>query len=485
MLGTLPDFVLYWAERTPEALCVAEPETGTTLSYAQMAARIAAFRAELSRRGVQRGDRVALLADNSCAWVIAYIGAMAHGAIPVVAHTRLAAGDLAPALSDLDPALVIGDPAYLTRLPESYRGGALDTDALIALPPAGGLASCDARREEIGAICYTSGTTGEPRGVVLGHDALATCALTYAQLFQAGPYARTAVVCPLFHNTGYNDGLAHMLVAGGATEVWRRFAPEPIARGLAEGRLTYFVAVPTVYSRMVEPLSGLTRGRVAPWLGYGGAPMPAPVAERVEALLPAARLVNLYGLSEATAVTHYLPWLPISRDLSAIGMAVPGTADRIVESGELQVDSPTVMRGYWNNEAATRAKMDGRWLRTGDAARRGDDGFLRLIGRLDELINRGGEKIAPFEVESAICAHADVVEAAVVGVPDRDLGEVPAAAVVTRAGSALDAQLLGGFLTDRIADYKRPRRVVFVEALPKNPNGKVLKEAVRRLLVER
>jgi len=484
MLGTLPDFVLYWAERQPDALCVVEPETGARLSYAEMAARIAALRAELARRGVKRGDRVAVLANNSCAWVVAYLGAMAHGAIPAVTHTRLAAGDLAPALKPLDPAVVIGDAELLGRLPDAHRGLALDTAALMALPQAPGFEGSDAQRNEVGAICYTSGTTGEPRGVVLGHDALTICALTYAHLFQAGPYSRTAVVCPLFHNTGYNDGLAHMLVAGGATEVWRRFAPEPTARGLADGRLTYLVAVPTVYSRMVDPLSALPRSKVAPWLGYGGASMPAPVAERIEALMPAARLVNLYGLSEATAVTHYLPWLPVPRDLSAIGIATPGTADRITESGELQVDSPTVMRGYWNDPEATRAKMDGKWLRTGDAALRGADGFLRIVGRLDELINRGGEKIAPFEVESAICAHADVVEAAVVGLPDRDLGEVPVAAVATRPGSALDARALGAFVADRIADFKRPRRIVFVDALPKNPNGKVLKEAVRRLFAD-
>ncbi len=485
MLGTLPEFVLHWAERTPDAPCVAEPETGLSLTYAAMAERIASLRAELARRGVKRGDRIVVLADNSCAWVIAYIGAMAHGAIPAVAHTRLAAGDLAPALTHLDPTLVIGDPDYLTRLPDAFRNRGLETGALMTLGQPRGFDGCEASPTDVGAICYTSGTTGAPRGVVLGHDALTKCALTYAHLFQAGPYSRTAVVCPLFHNTGYNDGLAHMLVAGGATELWRRFAPEPIALGLADGRLTYLVAVPTIYSRMVETLAVLPRGRVAPWLGYGGAPMPAPIAERVEALLPAARLVNLYGLSEATALTHYLPWLPIARDLSAIGIAAPGTADRIAESGELQVDSPTVMRGYWNDPAATRAKMDGRWLRTGDVARRGEDGFLHLIGRLDELINRGGEKIAPFEVESAICAHADVIEAAVVGVPDRDLGEIPVAAIATRPGGALDARALDDFLAERIADFKRPRRVVFVEALPKNANGKVLKEAVRLLFADK
>jgi fatty-acyl-CoA synthase len=220
----------------------------------------------------------------------------------------------------------------------------------------------------------------------------------------------------------------------------------------------------------------------APWFAYGGAPMPGPLATRLAEVVPGARFVNVYGMSEATSITHYLPWRPGPRDLTAIGLAVPGTRDRIAADGELQVDSPTAMVGYWKDGAATRAKFDGPWLRTGDLARRGPDGFLRITGRVDELINRGGEKIAPLEVESAISAHPGVMEASVVGVPDRDLGEVVGAVVVTRAGSALDARELGRFLAERIADYKAPRKVRFLSTLPRSPSGKVLRDEVRRLL---
>ena len=142
------------------------------------------------------------------------------------------------------------------------------------------------------------------------------------------------------------------------------------------------------------------------------------------------------------------------------------------------------MAGYWNDEAATRARFDGPWLRTGDLARRGDDGLLRIVGRVDDLINRGGEKIAPSEVESAIGAHPDVMEVSVAGVPDHDLGEIVGAAIVLRSGSRLDAEQLARFLAERLADYKRPRRVRFVPALPRNPNGKVLRDRVRGLLID-
>jgi acyl-CoA synthetase (AMP-forming)/AMP-acid ligase II len=140
------------------------------------------------------------------------------------------------------------------------------------------------------------------------------------------------------------------------------------------------------------------------------------------------------------------------------------------------------MMGYWRDPAATLAKHEDGWLRTGDLAVRGDDGMLRLIGRIDDLINRGGEKISPIEVEAAVSAHPDVLEAAVVGLPDADLGQVAGAAVVSRPGSGLDAAALGDFLAGRIADFKRPARVAFIDSLPRNPNGKVLKDAVRRII---
>ena len=243
--------------------------------------------------------------------------------------------------------------------------------------------------------------------------------------------------------------------------------------------------MPTIYSRLLPLLEAAPPSTVsAPWLAYGGAPMPGPLAARLAEVVPGVRFVNVYGMSEATSVTHYLPWRPGVRDLTAIGVPVPGIRDRLTPDGELQVDTPTAMVGYWQDDSATRARFDGPWLRTGDLARRGGDGLLRITGRVDELINRGGEKVAPLEVESAISAHPDVMEASVVGLPDRDLGEIVGAAVVARAGSALDAGELGRFLAERIADYKSPRKVRFLPTLPRNPNGKVLRDEVRRLLDE-
>ena len=447
---------------------------------------MARFRARLRGLGVARGDRVAVLGDNSCEWVVAYLGTIAHGAIAVPLNTRHATGDLDRALDDFEPAAIVGDAVYLGRLSERYRGRALaasELDPAVRTAPAPD--GSEARPEDVGVICYTSGTTGEPRGVMIRNESLVRNAGDVRPPLPVRPGQRDRRGVPALPQHGYNDGLAHMLLVNGRVDVPRRFDPGAVARALGHARYTFLIGVPTIYHRMLALLEATPpRAGEAPWFAYGGAPMPGPLATRLADVVPGARFVNVYGMSEATSITHYLPWRPGPRDLTAIGLAVPGTRDRIAPDGELLVDSPTAMVGYWQDDAATRAKRDGPWLRTGDLAWRGADGFLRITGRVDELINRGGEKIAPLEVESAISAHPDVMEASVVGVPDRDLGEVVAAAVVARAGSTLDAGELGRFLAGRIADYKAPRRVRFLSTLPRNPGGKVLRDEVRRLLNE-
>lgn len=482
MNSTLPEFLLHWAAEAPDRIFLAEAGTGVELTYGAAAQRVAGLRGELRRRGIGRGDRVAILADNGIPWVLTYLAAMTHGAVAVSLNTRQAAGDLGLVLARFDPAVIVGDDAYLADIPAAYADRALGTANFSDIAHARGIDGSDAQADDLAGICQTSGTTGEPKGVMLSHEALARNALTFAHIFQSGPDTRTPVLVPLFHNTGYNDCLAHMLVAGGRVDLHRRFDAGATGRAILAGDYGYVIAVPTMYGRMSAALEGMTPSAAAPWLAYGGAPMPAAVAERFGRLVPGARLVNVYGFSEATAITHYLPWRPGERDLSAIGIAVPGTLDRISAEGELQVRSPTAMMGYWRDPEATRAMYEDGWLRAGDLAARGDDGMLRLIGRIDDLINRGGEKISPIEVEDALSAHPDVIEAAVVGLPDSDLGQVAAAVVAPRPGSGLDAATLTDFLAGRIADFKRPARIAFLEALPRNSNGKVIKDAVRRIL---
>jgi long-chain acyl-CoA synthetase len=479
--SSLAEILRHHVSQQPLAPFLTDAATGTSLTYAAGWQRSTGFAGALQAAGVRPGDRVALVLENSWHWAAAFLGSAIAGAIVVPFNTRWSVAEIRHALADCEPALVVCDdgsiatagplaPGRMLHAAEFPDGGPEDA----SLPPP----------ESIAAITYTSGTSGAARGVMLTHRALLQASLTYAGLFNSAPLLRTAVTVPLFHNTGFIDGLGHAIVAGGHVDLYRRFDAALLARKLRAGDYSYLIGVPTMYARMLAHLGDGQAGRAnGPWLAYGGAAMPAATVRRLRELLPAARLVNCYGMSEATSITHYLPHDLCDRALDAVGIPVPGTLDRISDSGELEVKSPTVMTGYWNDPAGTAAKLADGWLRTGDCARRSPDGLVTITGRIGDLINRGGEKVAPYEVESALCELPGILEAVVIGVPHHDLGEVPAALVVCAAGTSVSEQGIRDGLSSRLADYKIPQRVLTVPDLPKNANGKVRRPEALRLFL--
>jgi long-chain acyl-CoA synthetase len=248
---------------------------------------------------------------------------------------------------------------------------------------------------------------------------------------------------------------------------------------LQDGTYSYFIGVPTMYHRIVEHLAGTPACELAPALAFGGAPMPSQLIVRLHDQFPHSLLANCYGLSEATSITH-INFVRPGHAATEVGVAVAGTLDRISVSGELLVRSPTTMLGYHRDPQATTAKFEEGWLRTGDLASRSEDGIVRVYGRVDDVINRGGEKVVPLEVEEVLCSHPSVVEAAVVGLADDEYGMIVAAAVVTRDPIAFAD--LDRFVEASLADYKRPARLVLVDHLPRNENGKVVASEVRDLV---
>jgi long-chain acyl-CoA synthetase len=243
-----------------------------------------------------------------------------------------------------------------------------------------------------------------------------------------------------------------------------------------------------MYHRILDHLVDAPPCERAPWLAFGGAPMPSQLIARLHRQFPQARLANCYGLSEATSITH-INFLSGETSTTAVGVAVAGTIDRISPSGELLIRSPTTMLGYHRDPKATEAKFEDGWLRTGDLASRSDDGMVHVFGRVDEVINRGGEKVVPLEVEEALRKHPSIVDAAVVGLPDHEYGSIVAAAVVTSGSTVslgLDGDLDGDldrFLDGSLADFKRPSHIVRVDQLPRNDNGKVIASEVRELIL--
>ena len=481
MTSSLTEIFFHHAGERPAAPFLTDTGAGGSLSYADAARRVEGLTRLLQRAGVTGGDRVALLLENTWQWPVAFLGCALAGAIAVPFNTRWSPAEIGAALQDCAPVLVITDdrcaPGLLRAWPDRavlhasdfpVRGSGQTPDRAAHPDP-----------DRVGAITYTSGTTGAAKGVMLSHRAMLQASLTYAALFSSSPLLRTAVVVPLFHNTGFIDGLGHTIVAGGHLDLYRRFHATTVAGKIRDGSYTFLIGAPTMFTRMLGVFeeAGETAA-AAPWLAYGGAAMPPATLRRLRARLPHARLVNCYGLSEATSITHYLPDDMRDGRLQAVGIPAPGTLDRLSDASELEVRSPTVMAGYWNNPAATAAKLRDGWLRTGDCAERSPDGVITITGRVDDLINRGGEKIAPYEVEAAICEIPAILEAVVVGVPHDDLGAIPVALVVGQDKTpAIRQEAIRGALAGRLADYKIPVRVIPVASLPKNASGKVLRAA--------
>jgi long-chain acyl-CoA synthetase len=482
MPQSLVEAFAFQAAEHPDRLFLSANNTSMTLNYGEAQARVASAADLFRKRGVQSGDRVAIVMENRMEWVTSFLAALACGAIAVPLNTRLTSAELRSYIDDCDPRIVVID---------NHDDALIDSDdhrVIICsdLPEGHGAdLSLISRPDDPAVIAYTSGTTGAPKGVVLSNRSVYFSSATYAAIFNSDPDFATAIAVPLFHNTGFIDGLGHAIVAGGSVDLFRRFDSTLIAQHLSLGKYSFFIGVPTMYRRMLDHLSTETvRSSTRPmWLAYGGAPMPATVAKHLYRHLSDARLVNCYGMSEATSITHYLPAHLSYGRWDAVGIPVPGTADRITADGELEVNSPTAMLGYWKRDGSTMNPDKSDWLRTGDCAKRDEAGLIWITGRMDDLINRGGEKVTPFEVESAIFQLDGVLEVVVSGLPDSDLGQVPVALVVAR--DDFDIESIRTALIDEIADYKIPAHVYRVDELPRNANGKVVRSKVRQIIAER
>ena len=322
------------------------------------------------------------------------------------------------------------------------------------------------------------------------HLGIITSNVTFERCMGLRDGDRTLVAAPLFHVTGLIGQLLSMTLVGGTTVVMRTFDAAKALRLLDAERITHMIAAPTVFTMMRQQPGYRSAGRTLRAVGYGGAPTPPDAIVAMREWLPTATLQNAYGMTETCSPTTLAPPGEELRRIASVGWPVPIADVRTVdvatgreceadEVGELWVAGPMVVPGYWANAEATAASMGDGWLRTGDLAKIDADGYVTVMDRLKDMINRGGEKVYCVEVEDVLCAHPGVLEAAVVGVPDPTYGESVKACVVPRAGAALDPEDVRRWVGARLARFKVPREVVVLDALPRNPNGKVIKHELR------
>ncbi|MBO2458090.1 long-chain-fatty-acid--CoA ligase [Actinomadura violacea] len=486
------------AQATPGSVALRD-DAGVSWTYRTLHDRVAALAASLREAGVRPGDRVLLVAPAVPEFAVAYYGIHAAGAIAVTANTMSTSHELHYIGQDAGVALVLGwnriapGPAETaTRLDVPYWPIATGMPDLIAGSDPGRPHPTGA--DDTAVILYTSGTTGRPKGAQLTHGNLDSCAAMIRQAHEVTAADRCLSALPLFHVYGQACVMNTVIQAGAGLSLLPRFTPEGMLALLHRDEPTFMAGVPTMWNALLHAAAGQ---RPADFTGLrhaasGGASLPGEVMYAFQEHFGCAVLEG-YGLTETTgAGTAHITGRP--RRPGTVGAALPGCEITVRddndaelpngEVGEIHISGPVVMKGYWNRPDATAEVLrDGR-LRTGDLGAKDADGDLRIVGRKKELVIRGGYNVYPTEVEEVLYRHPDIVEAAVVGVPDDHYGEEVAAAIAVRDGAELTGDELRRWAKQRLSAYKVPHLIAIVDELPKGPTGKILKRAITPGLFE-
>lgn len=457
------------------------------VSYKALAEQIERLSAQLRSAGLKPGDRVAIILPNSLEFLVVFLA---------LTHARLVVAPLNPAdtpdeirffIQDAQAQAVVAEGANVDVGEAAADLGLrvwqprVDTRGVVEMPelPQASRTSIDApNSDDIALFAYTSGTTGRPKCVPLTHANLLWSSRNIAAHYALSPADCSLVVLPLFHGHGLIGATLSTLASGGSVIVPPRFSASEFWKLFREHRATWYSAVPTIHQVLLERADRDGAPHSAPrFIRSCSAALAPTILTKLEHRF-GAPVLEAYGMTEAAHQVASNPLPPLPHKPGTVG---PGAGISIVDKtgrhlaantpGEVVVRGPNVMRGYRNNPEANAAAFIDGWFRTGDIGVIDNDGYLALTGRIKDLINRGGEKISPAEVEAVLLEHQAVAEAAVFGVPDPKYGEEVSAAVVLRG--AATAQELQMFCRSRLADFEVPKQIHLVSAIPQNAMGKV------------
>jgi long-chain acyl-CoA synthetase len=497
------------------------------LTYAQAFAHVAALAQQLvSELGIRKGDRVALAMRNYPEWPIAFWAAASVGAIVVPLNAWWTGEELAYGLTDSGARVLICDGERAERLAPLLRRLPLE-HALVARagaePPAGfarleplltpfanpELPDVAVEPDDDATIFYTSGTTGQPKGALGTHRNLVTnigsagFARARAALrkglplppFGPGPQQlSTLISVPLFHVTGSHSNLAYGTHIGAKLVLMYKWNPERALQLIEREQITNFGGVPAMAWQVLESQDFARRDTSSVvGVNYGGAPAAPELVRRIKQSFPTASASNGYGLTETSAIATSNNGLDYERKPASIGLPSPICEVKVVDDagrtlpsgavGELCIRGSNVVKGYWNKPEATAQTFRDGWLHTGDVVSVDDEGFVFVLDRAKDMLIRGGENVYCVEVENILYQHPAVIDAAVIGIPHRVLGEEVGAVVQVKPGVPVTAEELRGYAADHLAAFKVPVRIELrSDPLPRNPNGKILKRQLREEL---
>lgn len=498
---TLPELLHRSAAAHPEKpALLAGPRV---LTYRALQAEALGLAAILRGLGLGRGERVVMMLPNAPEFVVAYFAIQEAGGTVVPVNTLFRPAEVRHLLEDSGAPLAVTVRTFYPTvqeaaggLPERPRVLVLDGEEGGVAPPdvtlgagmrAARRAPAEASAGEVAACLYTSGTTGRPKGALLSHANILANIASFGQVIRCGPEDVFCCVLPMFHSFAATVMTLFPLSIGATVVVEPRFAPESLLRTLSERRCTVFAGVPAMYGLLASlPESAVDLSALRVCVS-GGAPLPVEVLHRFEARY-GIPLTEGYGPTECSPALTVNP-LSGKRKLGSVGLPLPGVQIRVVdeagqpvatgEVGEIAAKGPNVMLGYLNRPEETAAVLRDGWFHTGDLGRLDEEGYLYIVDRKKDMLIVGGLNVYPREVEVVLEGHPAVAEAAIVGLPDRVKGEEPAAFVVLHPGQAASGQDLLRYLRERLALFKLPKRIVFLDALPRNATGKVLKHVLK------
>jgi acyl-CoA synthetase (AMP-forming)/AMP-acid ligase II len=485
------------AERTAIIL----PETNVRITYGELRSQVEALANTLAATGIRRGNRVGMALPNGLPTIVCFLAASMAGT----------AAPLNPAYKEDEFRFYLEDTkAQVLLVPpegaEQARRAAADrvrvltvtmsaagTVSLSATPTGGSFET--PQIDDVALILHTSGSTGRPKRVPLAHANLSISARNVARSYALSPHDVSMCVMPLFHVHGLIASTLATLATGGTVVVPTKFNPLSFWRIARDHGVTWYSAVPTLHQLLLaraESGSGKPAGaQRLRFIRSCSASLPPQLMHDLEAAF-GAPVLEAYGMTEAAHQMASNPLPPATRKPGSVG---PGTDVRISimddggrhlqpgERGEVVIQGPNVIRGYENNPEANATSFVDGWFRTGDQGYLDEDGYLTLVGRLKELINRGGEKISPREIDEILLAHPSVAEAVCFGVPHPTWGEEVSAAVVLR-NPTTESELLA-YCRERLADYKRPKQIHITEAIPRTATGKIQRRVVAQAYAEK
>lgn len=479
-------------------------------TYSELYEEVRRAAAALVALGVRAGDRVAIWSPNTWHWVVASLATTYAGAVVVPLNTRYTAGEAADVIARTSAPVLIGMGRFLgtdrladldrdalpelrhvVRVPIQDDDGTWDEFMAAADDPEH-LATADARAaavtaDDVADILFTSGTTGRSKGVLCAHRQSLDAPAAWAECGRLTSADRYLCINPFFHNFGYKAGILTCLQRGATLVPQLTFDPEQAMRAVQDHRITVLPGPPTIYQTLLDhpkradyDLSSLR------FAVTGAAVVPVVLIERMQSELDIDIVLTAYGLTEASgfgtmcradddAVTVATT---SGRPIAGFELRIDGDGD----SGEVLLRGPNVMLGYLDDPEATAAAIDADgWLHTGDVGSVDASGNLRITDRLKDMYICGGFNVYPAEVEQVLARLDGVAEAAVIGVPDERMGEVGKAFVVVKAGATLTEESVIAYVKQHLANFKTPRSVAFLDALPRNPGGKVVKPQLRQI----